>query len=193
MFGPNYGAVGLTLAATRLMQVICLITGIGLTSNFISEIVTAEATASSELIGTLAVMCIGTVYCFIGIILYIDEMLPFLMTAIVDFHLLVALVVVSVVLGRPLTYLNCEAIGDPAAGTSAYDFTAALGSSVTITNGVVDYTSLAGASKPNCLEMKSIWGLSIALTVLFAFSCTCSTLLWKRKPLTIAKALAGGA
>ena len=161
---PSYGALGLTLAAARLMEVICLITGIGLTSNFISEIVSANLTPAPELIGTLAVVCIAVIYCAITTILYIDDILPFLITAGMDFLMLVALVVVAVVIGRPLSYLNCEAIGDAGSATSAYDFTNALGSNLSPNNGVVGYTSWIGATRTNCLEMKSIWGLSIAMT-----------------------------
>ncbi len=37
----------------------------------------------------------------------------------------------------------------------------------------------AGASKTSCFEMKAVWGLSIALCVLFASSSVLSVILWK--------------
>ena len=36
-------------------------------------------------------------------------------------------------------------------------------------------------SKATCYEMKAIWGLSIALCVLFAFSAICAGCMWKRQ------------
>lgn len=46
--------------------------------------------------------------------------------------------------------------------------------------GKVDYFVWAGADSLTCYEMKSIWGLSIALCILFALSAAMSALLWKR-------------
>ena len=79
-----------------------------------------------------------------------------------DLLLLIALIVVAVVVGKPLSYLNCQAIGSPDASSSTYEFTMALG---TPDGGdmIIDYDTLIGATKANCLEMKSVWGLSISL------------------------------
>jgi hypothetical protein len=46
--------------------------------------------------------------------------------------------------------------------------------------GKVDYFVWAGANKLICYEMKAIWGLSIALCILFAFTSIVSVCLWKR-------------
>jgi hypothetical protein len=81
----------------------------------------------------------------------------------IDTLFLIALVVVSVVVGKPLSYLNCQVLDEISNATSsAYDFTSALGNSLN-KDGKVDYTEWIGTSKSTCLEMKSIWGLSIAL------------------------------
>jgi hypothetical protein len=45
----------------------------------------------------------------------------------------------------------------------------------------VNYWVWAGASKTTCYEMKAIWGLSIALCILFAFSGVISACLWRRQ------------
>ena len=65
-------------------------------------------------------------------------------------------------MGKPLSYLNCQAIGSPDTTSSTYEFTMALG---TLNGGdmTIDYNTLIGATKANCLEMKSVWGLSISL------------------------------
>jgi hypothetical protein len=167
MPGPAYGALGLTFQAVRLMEIICLITIIGLTANFVSEIISTNLTPAPELIGTLSVVCIGVIYCVVTMVLYIDNILPFLINTGAELLVLTAVVVVSVVIGRPLSYLNCQAIGDSSeasSASSAYDFTTAMGSQLNPgPGGVVEYGSWIGATKANCLEMKSIWGLSIAL------------------------------
>jgi hypothetical protein len=46
--------------------------------------------------------------------------------------------------------------------------------------GKVNYFEWAGANTTICYEMKAIWGLSIALCILFAFSGIVSVCLWKR-------------
>jgi len=45
----------------------------------------------------------------------------------------------------------------------------------------VNYFVWAGASKSTCFEVKAVWGFSIALCILFAFSSTTAALLWKRQ------------
>jgi hypothetical protein len=96
--------------------------------------------------------------------------------------MLIALIVVAVTVGQPLTYLNCQAIGvlDDAANT--WQFTTALGNNLNQNGGVIDFGAFAGATKTTCLEMKSVWGLSISLCILFAFSLMCTVCLWRRKP-----------
>jgi hypothetical protein len=90
-------------------------------------------------------------------------MLPFLISTIVDVLFIITLVVVSIVVGKPLSYLDCRRLGELSNSTSsAFDFTSALGNSLN-KSGVVKYSQWIGTTKSTCLEMKSIWGLSIAL------------------------------
>lgn len=90
-----------------------------------------------------------------------------------DSLLLIAVIVVATTVGKPLSYLNCAALPDTGATVSF------LGS-VAANMKKVNYWVWAGASKTTCFEMKAIWGLSIALCVLFAFSAICSACLWKQ-------------
>ena len=53
---PALGALGMTFTAMRGMQFVSLITIIGITANFISEMVTADYAAPSALVGTLVVV-----------------------------------------------------------------------------------------------------------------------------------------
>lgn len=102
-------------------------------------------------------------YCAITVILYFDNILPFLISTGLDALFLIALIVLSVIVGKPLSYLNCQVLDEISnASSSAYDFTSALGNSLN-KDGNVDYSQWIGTSKATCLEMKSIWGLSIAL------------------------------
>lgn len=56
MPAPAYGALGMTFTVVRGMQAVCLISIIGMTANFISEMVSADNTPPSVLIGTLSVV-----------------------------------------------------------------------------------------------------------------------------------------
>lgn len=81
-----------------------------------------------------------------------------------DASLLISLVVVSIVAGKPLSYLDCRDIHGVLGGTSsAYAFTAALVSSLDKDGGKLDFNSWVGTTRTTCYEMKSIWGLCIAL------------------------------
>ena len=77
----------------------------------------------------------------------------------------------SVVVGKPVSYLNCKALDELSNATSsAYDFTSALGSSLSQDGGKIDYSKWIGTSKSTCYEVKSIWGLSIALWYVISFA-----------------------
>jgi len=172
---PNYGALGATFVIVRGMSVVSLICIIGMTANFISEMVTASEKPPSVLIGTLSVTCISVLYCAITSILYWDCLLPFLVAAGMDGLLLIALIVVAVLIGKPLSYLNCAALSNSGGNTDA--FITSVGENVS----KINYFVWAGASKSTCFEVKAVWGFSIALCILFAFSSTTAALLWKRQ------------
>ena len=114
--------------------------------------------------------CIAVLYCAITFILFMDGILPFLINTAMDGMLLIAVIVVAVTVGKPLSYLDCKVIGQVSgASSSAYAFTAALGSSLDQNGGKIDYNHWIGGTKSTCLEMKSIWGLSIALWYVHVF------------------------
>ena len=108
--------------------------------------------------------CIALIYCIITGILYFDNILPFLACAAMDLLVLVGMIVVAVVMGKPLSYLSCSSLaslGDNDA--TVYAFSSKLDSVLATINKKIDYASWIGASKTICLETKAIWGLSIAL------------------------------
>ncbi|KAE8369847.1 hypothetical protein BDV27DRAFT_120265 [Aspergillus caelatus] len=179
---PKYGALGATFMIARIIQACCLIAIIGLTANFIAEIVNSDLTPPGIFIGTITVTCIAVIYCIITAILFFDNILPFLASAIADFLLLIAVIVVAVIIGKPLSYLQCDKIAEITDKiSSAYAFATKLSSYLSHLNGTLQYGTLIGASKGVCLEAKSIWGLSIALCIMFLFSTICCICLWKQK------------
>jgi len=56
---PNYGAAPLskTFLILRAFQLVCFIGIVGMTANFVAEIVSSGATAPSEIVGTLIIVC----------------------------------------------------------------------------------------------------------------------------------------
>lgn len=183
MAGPDFGALGATFKICRILQAVSLIAVIGMTANFVSEIVSVKTAPPAVLVGTLSVVSlvqpfqqylhrlhdlqqtsVAVIYCVITFILFMDGILPFLINTAMDSLLLIAVIVVAVTVGKPLSYLDCNVIGQVSgASSSAYAFTAALGNSFGQDGGKIDYNHWIGGTKATCLEMKSIWGLSIAL------------------------------
>ncbi len=102
-------------------------------------------------------------YCAITYILYIDNILPFLINTGMDGMLLIALAVVAIIVGKPLSYLNCQIIGSASVAESAQQVSSELKSSWNQSTGKVSYSNWTGANKSTCYEMKAIWGLSIAM------------------------------
>ena len=80
-----------------------------------------------------------------------------------DFLVLIALIVVAVTVGEPLTSLNCQAIGTPSDASNAADFATDLGNSLNQNGATIDYNTWIGTTMTTCLEMKAIWGFSISL------------------------------
>ena len=56
MQGPNFGALGMTFTVVRGMQAVSLIAIIGMTANFISEMVSVNQAPPSVIVGTLSVV-----------------------------------------------------------------------------------------------------------------------------------------
>ncbi|XHG09017.1 hypothetical protein AWENTII_012098 [Aspergillus wentii] len=181
----KYGVIGATFQVARIFQACSLIAVIGMTANFIAEIVSSSANPPGVFIGTLSVVCciltgscietgtdltqsyqtcIAVIYCAISFILFLDDILPFLACAIMDGLFLIAVIVVAVIIGRPLSYLRCDVIANiTGENSTAYAFATNLDSYLAHIGGKVNYKNWIGASRGVCLEAKSIWGLSIAL------------------------------
>ena len=109
-------------------------------------------------------MCISVLYVVLTYILYHDNNLPFLLSTAVDGLLLIAVIVVAVTVGKPLSYVNCPKIGDRAGNfSSVYHAALNMGQNLNKVGAKVDYFGWVGTTKSTCFQMKAVWGLSIAL------------------------------
>jgi hypothetical protein len=64
MPGPAFGALGASFTVTRAMQAVCLISIIGMTANFIAEMVASNQSPPHVLIGTLSVVRLPPLFFF---------------------------------------------------------------------------------------------------------------------------------
>lgn len=181
---PTYGAKPLSLmfCAVRIMELIALIIIIGITSNFVSMIVSTGVEPPSEFVGTLSITCIATLYVAVSIGFYWSQAnLGLLVMSGIDSLLLIAFIVVSVTVGKPLSFLNCYVIGKTSKAVDAqyaYAFTKSVTQNLNSMGSNLGVNHWAGATKNNCMSAKTIWGLSIALCILFTTSCILLPTLW---------------
>lgn len=56
MAGPNYGALGATFKTVRMLQALSLLAIIGMTANFIAQMVASNTSPPNVLVGTLSVV-----------------------------------------------------------------------------------------------------------------------------------------
>lgn len=103
-------------------------------------------------------------------------MLPLLLATGADSALLIAVIVVACTLGKPLSYLNCAAL--PKSGSTASFMASVVANSSS--GSALNYFIWVGAHQRTCYAVKAVWGLSIALCVLFAFSAITAACLWRR-------------
>jgi hypothetical protein len=64
MQGANFGALGATFTVVRAMEAISLITIIGMSANFVAEMVAVNQAPPPVLIGTLSVVCFLVTHSF---------------------------------------------------------------------------------------------------------------------------------
>ncbi|KAI9689271.1 MAG: hypothetical protein M1820_010182 [Bogoriella megaspora] len=199
---PSYGAAPLAkfFLMTRGLELFCMVFIVGFTANFVAEINSQNATPPREVVGTLSVVSVSghslqepaadrvktslaALYCLVSIAFFWAQanLGLFIMTAI-DFLILIAFIVVSVVVGKPLSVLNCMAVDNASAAENAASATA-MAQSLSNTLPFGDNITLfywAGNTRANCYETKAIWGFSISLAILFFTSCLILPTLWHK-------------
>lgn len=182
---PSYGAMPLSkmFCLVRIMQVVAMVIIIGIASNFVSQIVQTGIEPPKEVVGTLSVTCIAALYVAVSIGFYWSQAnLGLLVMAGVDSLLLIAWIVVAVTVGKPLSFFNCYMIGKAASKStevqSVYAFTVSVTQNLNTMGSNLPMNSWAGATKANCFQSKTIWGLAIALCILTTTSCVLLPTLW---------------
>lgn len=171
---PTYGARPLakTFLLIRAFQLLCFIIIVGITANFVGEIVSQNYVVPKEIVGTLTVVsgapdltqssrllllpqtCLVAFYCLISVpFFWAEAKMGLLIMCTFDFLFLIAFIVVAVVLGKPLSYLNCANIDKASASVdaaSAFAFTQSVGQNIKGGNFYV----WSGTTKANCYEAK---------------------------------------
>ncbi|KAF1846296.1 uncharacterized protein K460DRAFT_386585 [Cucurbitaria berberidis CBS 394.84] len=187
---PSYGAMPLSkmFLMVRVLQAICMIIVIGITSNFVQMIVTTGVEPPKEFVGTLSVTCIATLYIMVSVGYYWSHAnLGLLVMTGVDSLLLIAFIVCAVTLGKPMSFLNCYVIGKSSKEVDAqyaYAFVTAAAQNLNTSGAGLDLRHWAGVTRTNCFQAKTVWGMAIALCILFTVSCTLLPTLWykNKKP-----------
>ncbi|KAL9052286.1 MAG: hypothetical protein Q9162_005488 [Coniocarpon cinnabarinum] len=180
---PSYGAPPLAkfFLIVRAFQLLAFIIIVGITANFVSEIVDSGYPVCREIVGTLTVTCLTAFYVLISIaFFYANANLGLLIMTVFDFLWLIAFIVIAVVLGKPLSYLQCKLIDSADKATNAAN---AFAFTESVSNNIGkqgNYVSWVGATKANCYESKAIWGISIGLCILFACSVMMLPVLWMK-------------
>ncbi|GAB7365107.1 hypothetical protein MBLNU230_g6197t1 [Neophaeotheca triangularis] len=181
---PTYGAAPLakSFLLVRGLSLVAMISIVGMTAHFVSQIVSINVEAPEEVIGTLAVTSIAALYCLITIpIFYSQANLSLLIMTALDTLLLLAFIVVSVLLGKPVSYLNCATIADANAAANAKNaaaFSNALAQNWGKSGSTLGLGDWAGSTKVNCYQVKAVWGCCVALGILFFCSVVLLPLLW---------------
>ncbi|KAL1596427.1 hypothetical protein SLS60_009073 [Paraconiothyrium brasiliense] len=166
---PSYGAMPLskTFLLVRIMQVIAMVVIIGITSNFIGNIVNLGVEPPKEFVGTIAITCIAALYILVSVAYYWSEAnLGLLVMAGADSLLLIAFIVVAVTVGKPVSYLNCYVIGKTSSEVDAayaYAFTTSVKNNLNQMGDKLSLGHWAGVTKSNCFQAKTVWGLAIAM------------------------------
>lgn len=204
---PSYNAMPLSkmFLGVRVLQAICMLVVIGICSNFVQMIVTTGVEPPKEFVGTLTVVCevfpnisilpltlpqtcISALYIIVSVGYYWSQAnLGLLVMTGVDSLLLIAFIVCAVTLGKPMSYLNCYVIGRTSKEVDAayaYAFVTAAAQNLNTSGSGLDLRHWAGVTQSNCFQAKTVWGMAIALCILFTVSCALLPTLWykSKKP-----------
>ena len=124
---------------------------------------------------------LATLYTLLSLpLFYSSASTTLLILTALDALLLLAFTIVSVLLGRPISHLNCRAIRSASAASSAesaWAFAMALASGRD-GSAVMGLTGWAGSGRAECFQTKAVWGLGVACCVLFATTSVVLPVMW---------------
>lgn len=161
---PHYGALPLsqTFLAVRALQIISMIVILALTANFTNNMIMGNLTPSKEIVGTLVIASLATLYTLVSIAFYWSAAnLGLYVMAGLDTLLMIAWSIAASVVGKPVSYMNCyhpEFASDNVVGDDGAFFGEVL---QRLNQGGLQIWS--GLSKSNCLQAKAIWGFGIVM------------------------------
>ncbi|GAB7329437.1 hypothetical protein MBLNU13_g01222t1 [Cladosporium sp. NU13] len=173
--------LGRTFLISRGLSVVAMVSIVGITAHFVSQLVSSNIDPPREIVGTLTVTSLAALYTLLSLpLFYSSASTTLLILTVLDVLLLLAFTIISVLLGRPISHLNCRAIRSASAASSAesaWAFAMALASGKE-GSAVVGLTGWAGSGRAECFQTKAVWGLGVALCILFATSAVVLPVMW---------------
>ncbi|OIW23913.1 hypothetical protein CONLIGDRAFT_114947 [Coniochaeta ligniaria NRRL 30616] len=187
----DHGYYGYAYLGARIAQAIALVPIVGLVGNFLSLIAKSKHSPPSELIATIVFVrfpfpnlvhhpqtnkpksAISILWVLLSMTAYHDTHIPYLATLALDTLFLIPFIVFAVIIGQPLSLTTCSDL--PATASHV-----ALPIS-TLPGQPVSYVVFSGAGQTTCYELMAVWGLMIALCVLFAMSAVSAGFLFLGK------------
>ncbi|KAL7807743.1 hypothetical protein V8C44DRAFT_367033 [Trichoderma aethiopicum] len=169
---PGFGVPGAIFMALRLLQLVSLLSVVGLAGSIVRGMVQEKVAVPSAIVGTLVVASIATAYSLTSSILFSQHLLPLLIATAADGTFLIAFIIASCILGKPVHNLSCKTLSSHGNNNNNTGTFISSLFTTTTTTIVVD------PSKSACHSIKATWGLSIASTILFFASASIALSLW---------------
>ena len=115
--------------------------------------------------------CIALLWALISFTAYDDTHFPYYATSAVDLLLVIPFIVEAAVLGGPLGAVTCSALpGATDANESDNDLLAVQVSGSPGSTDTASYMLFVGDNQTTCYAIMAVWGLTIALSILYALS-----------------------
>ncbi|KAI5787638.1 hypothetical protein DFH27DRAFT_220640 [Peziza echinospora] len=193
---PAYGAFGHGFAVSRLIQIVALISVVGLTAHCIAEMIEYSVLPFPTMIGTIAIGAFAILYVSFTSFLYLVSALPLHLTAACDAMFFIGFLLISALMGDPVALLHCqdpvhldESIYSPqtekrnhepefSAGLAPFVQRNTFDKSNRIEFVRITYHNWMSSSKESCQMTKGVWGLGLVLMTLFLASAVCSSAIW---------------
>lgn len=173
----DHGYYGYAFVGARPCQIIALAALVGLAGHFVAQDMHAHLDVPGPVTGTIVTASTALLWTLVSATAYDDAHVPYVITAALDLLLLVPLIVVGVVLGRPLAGFSCSVLA-AAAPENANDL---LAISLTPSSTSSSYILFVGDNQTTCYAIMAAWGLVLALCVLFAVTSLSAGLLFLGK------------
>ena len=194
--------LGRTFLISRGLSIVAIVSIVGMTAHFVSQLVSSNIDPPREIVGTLTVVScnnlsisrktqqgtdssiqtsLAALYTLLSLpLFYSSASTTLLILTALDLLLLLAFTIISILLSRPISHLNCRVIRSASAASSAesaWAFAMALASG-NEGSTVMGLTGWAGSGRAECFQTKAVWSLGVALCILFATSAVVLPVMW---------------